>query len=620
MWRLVFIAIWVAVYVPGAAAAALIDLSSLFGGGSNSASSSSDSGGSASVSSAVANFAGTALNPFAYAPTATLCPTGTWARSAGSLGAAEKTYVRERQEKTNAALVSFLELCNLVGFNPSAFVANVSSERNITIAIAISGGSYRSQFVGAGALLATDGRVDKANSMGLGGLMQASTYVTSLSGGSWLVGSLACNDWISVSQILDGTYKLWDISTTFLLPKGWFDIIGNTAVYADMIISIKSKLLAGFPTSFVDVWGRLLSTQMFTDKRYGVGFKWSDVTLLSLFVSRDMPFPIMVSAGRDPGTYVINTNSTVYELSPYEFASWDPAINSVMDMPYLGSKVVGGTPVKCYKNFDNAGFMIGTSSSVFAVFILNINKNTLIPKFIVDLINGVYSFLSLQQDVSIIPNPFRGVTNGNNAKIALDLSLYLVDGGVDGQNIPFSPLVHPARKVDIIFAYDNSADTDDHWPDGSAMVNTYLRQFSAVGRNIMFPPVPSNTEFLAQGLTQKQVFFGCYASELDSIVNAHKDLGIKGTDIPLLVYTPNRAFSYSSNIDTYQLQYLLVQRNSMIDNGFNIASNIGQDDYRKCVGCAIIRRTQERKGIQQSDECKACFDKYCWRGEAATSI
>ncbi|KAG7191920.1 Lysophospholipase 1 [Scheffersomyces spartinae] len=609
---------------PSPEGAALFDLGKFFGQGSNpgaSGTSGTSEGEAVSLSSVVAAYINTVENPFAYAPKATLCPLGKpWARKAGSLGDAEKSYVSQRQAKTNVALVEFLDLCNMKGFNASAFVSNISISRNLTIALAVSGGSYRTQFVGAGNLLATDNRYDRAKLDGLGGLMQASTYVTSLSGGSWLVGSLACNDWIPVNKIVDGTYKLWDVSTTFLAPRGLLNVLGNTITYADMILAIKSKLFAGFATSFVDVWGRLLSTQMFTDKKYGISFKWSDVTLLSLFVSHDMPFPIMVSAGRDPGTYVINTNSTVYEFSPYDFASWDPAINSLIDTPYLGSRVVGGTPVSCYQNFDNAGFMIGTSSSVFAVLLLDINKNTLIPKFIVNLINGVYTFLSLRQDVAIIPNPFRGVTNGNNAAIRQARDLNLVDGGVDGQNIPFSPLIHPARQVDIIFAYDNSADTKDHWPDGSAMVNTYLRQFSSVGRNIMFPPVPSNEDFLAQGLTQKQVFFGCYASELDYIVDAHKDLNIKDTDIPLIVYTPNRKYSYSSNTDTYQLQYPEEQRDAMIDNGFDIAANFVDSEFRKCVGCAIIRRTQERNGTPQSEECKACFDRYCWRGQAATSI
>ena len=39
------------------------------------------------------------------------------------------------------------------------------------------------------------------------------------------------------------------------------------------------------------------------------------------------------------------------------------------------------------------------------------------------------------------------------------------------------------------------------------------------------------------------------------------------------------------------------------------------DEWAACVGCAIIRREQERNGIEQSDQCKSCFNKYCWNGD-----
>ena len=32
-----------------------------------------------------------------------------------------------------------------------------------------------------------------------------------------------------------------------------------------------------------------------------------------------------------------------------------------------------------------------------------------------------------------------------------------------------------------------------------------------------------------------------------------------------------------------------------------------------CVGCAIIRRAR-RQGIEQTEQCKRCFENYCWDG------
>ena len=54
-------------------------------------------------------------------------------------------------------------------------------------------------------------------------------------------------------------------------------------------------------------------------------------------------------------------------------------------------------------------------------------------------------------------------------------SLALVDAGETNQNIPLEPLLIPARQIDTIMAFDNSADTTYSWPNGSALWTTYQR-------------------------------------------------------------------------------------------------------------------------------------------------
>ena len=46
--------------------------------------------------------------------------------------------------------------------------------------------------------------------------------------------------------------------------------------------------------------------------------------------------------------------------------------------------------------------------------------------------------------------------------------LNLVDGGLNGENIPFQPLLAEARGVDVIMAMDGSADTDQNYPNGES--------------------------------------------------------------------------------------------------------------------------------------------------------
>lgn len=82
---------------------------------------------------------------------------------------------------------------NITGFDASSYISdhakNISALPNI--AIALSGGGYRALLNGAGALKAFDNREENGTAPGhLGGLLQSSTYVAGLSGGSWLTGSI----------------------------------------------------------------------------------------------------------------------------------------------------------------------------------------------------------------------------------------------------------------------------------------------------------------------------------------------------------------------------------------------------------------------------------------------
>ena len=79
---------------------------------------------------------------------------------------------------------------------------------------------------GAGELLALDSRA--TNPSVLSGILQSSSYIVGLSGGSWLVGSLASNDLIPVDQLLRED-KLWDIQNSLVAYYG-VNIVRNTAM------------------------------------------------------------------------------------------------------------------------------------------------------------------------------------------------------------------------------------------------------------------------------------------------------------------------------------------------------------------------------------------------------
>ena len=72
---------------------------------------------------------------------------------------------------------------------------------------------------GAGALAAFDNRTTGAVGSGqLGGILQASTYLSGLSGGSWVVGSLYTLNFTTVESIVEATSgflsTLWQFNDT----------------------------------------------------------------------------------------------------------------------------------------------------------------------------------------------------------------------------------------------------------------------------------------------------------------------------------------------------------------------------------------------------------------------
>jgi lysophospholipase len=74
---------------------------------------------------------------------------------------------------------------------------------------------------------------------------------------------------------------------------------------------------------------------------------------------------------------------------------------------------------------------------------------------------------NVRLDGALIPNAFFG-REGFSEKNEEILSL--ADGGLDGANLPFQPLLVKARGVQAIIALDVSGNTADNFADGSAMI------------------------------------------------------------------------------------------------------------------------------------------------------
>jgi len=374
---------------------------------------------------------------------------------------------------------------------------------------------------------------------------------------------------------------------------------------------VDNKNKAGFNTTVTDYWGRALSYQLVNASDGGPQYTWSSIQSDTAFSQGNAPMPILVSDGRAPGESLISVNTTIFEFNPFEFGTWDPTTYGFVPLEYLGSKFSNGVlpdNKPCVRGFDNVGYVMGTSSSLFNQFLLRANQ-TSIPSVAKTFINNILSTIGKDNNdiADYSPNPFYGYNN-KTSRNAQSERLTLVDGGEDLENIPFHPLIQPHRQVDVIFAVDSSADTANSWPNGTALVATYQRSLPGTGGNLAngtsFPAIPDVNTIVNLGLNTRPTFFGCNASNTSTIS-------------PLVVYIANAPYVFQSNISTFTDSYSDSVRDALLANGY-AAATMGngtvESSWPTCVGCAILSRSLERTGTPVPDVCAQCFKKFCWDG------
>ncbi|KAH7371932.1 lysophospholipase-like protein [Pyrenochaeta sp. MPI-SDFR-AT-0127] len=555
---------------------------------------------------------------FGYAPTTVECPSDRPSlRDSLALSSQERAWLKKRRTNTMAATRNLLARLKIAGFDSDSYFRGDGQSDFPNIAVAVSGGGYRALLNGAGAIAAFDNRTKGSIGGGqIGGILQSATYFSGLSGGGWLVSSLYGNDFPTIEELLktEGPAPLWQFNSPLWEgPDLGFTGTSNGEKYFSQIIGqVQSKIDAGFNTSITDIWGRALAYQLFDTSTVNKSHTFSSIQDNSKFTSGTLPMPILVADSRDEGKiYLHPTNTTNYEFNPWEMGSFDNI--GFAPLRFVGSNFSAGkipSSEQCVKGYDQFSFVYGTSSSLFNQIILQMDNSDMVPDIVKGLLTNFLKQLgNASNDIADwSPNPFHGWKPETNPS-AHSKRLTLVDGGEDLQNIPFTPLIRPIRHVDVIFAVDSSADTLDkggmNWPNGTAMVATYERSL-AQENGTTFPPVPDVNTFLNLGLNSRPTMFGC---------DAH-NLSFKST-APLVVYLPNAPYVYNSNVSTFTMQYPTDQRNTIVQNGYNVVTmgnGTVDSEWPTCIGCAIMARSWNRTGTALPDVCNTCFDRYCWNG------
>ncbi|KAF8650407.1 hypothetical protein AX16_005214 [Volvariella volvacea WC 439] len=553
-----------------------------------------------------------------------------------SLHPEEGRYVRIRESTAIAdAWKEWLGDGSRLSYNISSFQGNFPR-----IGIAIPGGGLRAAQYGAGCLNGLDGRNKSSKSAGTGGLLQVASYISGLSGGSWVLGSLIFNDWPTVPDLVFGNgqdLSGWLLDFPLVTPDG-INLFSddNQAFFGSVLWSVMAKALSGIDTSLTDPWSRMISyhflnqtsrDNFFTnDTAHGAGQLWSEIPLIPTYQQHQVPFPIVVANSRPVGsniTTILPLDSIVYEITPLELASYDPHLSAGMNLTFSGTHLTSGRAENgssCVRGFDQAGFVMGTSASLFnQLFDFARNK---ITSFSDSDSEGLLYVLSRQlqavrtraDEVANWPNPFAGLRNDTFQDSDKDW-LELLDGSSNQENVPYGPLLVNARAIDVIVTIEGSADDPvNNWPNGTGLLFTALRQSTLLQlSHQQLPPIPSTAEaFIETGVNARPTFFGCDPQQ-------------NPPEYPLIIYLPNAppitGDDPVTNTPTFQLSYTLKHTQLFLDqvynntvSGFTPNANTPDPNWGLCLQCAAIDRARLKSTevINRSALCSQCFQQYCY--------
>ncbi|KAF7979185.1 hypothetical protein HWV62_43467 [Athelia sp. TMB] len=541
-----------------------------------------------------------------YAPCEVTCPAGLQVRQTtrtGPMNPQEAAYVAAKAAASKSMWSTYLANANITDFNITSFIPTGSPVPGVTlpnVAMAVSGGGFRAMLTGGGILSGFDNRNSSAVAAGTGGILQLANYAAGLSGGAWCIGSWALADFPTFADML----SVWDLAENALFPKK-----DDPNLYLDAATSLLAKAAAGFPVASVDPYGRLISYHVFDDLDNPTGpgstTLFSSIQNVTQFANSAAPFPIIYSTGRELFQANITIANPNYEYTPYAFGLNSPAVGSV-DIPieYLGSSFTSGHPTTnaCVQGYENAGWLMGTSGNSITDpgLLLELSANLTTAEQAI--LEGVFSLIpDSLVDTGIVANPFHGISSSGYVSSGDD-TLYLIDGGASYPltNLPLWPLIQPARKVDVIFAIDDSNDTPDLYPNGAALYAEYQKvsQPGWGAENYPFPRIPTPQQFVASGRNKRISFLGSACQNSSSTAAT-----------PLVVYIPKHDVVYAVNGTASATQFSAAQQQGYYANGFAIATAAGNG---ACLACAMVDAQLARNGAARSAQCQVCFADYCY--------
>lgn len=426
---------------------------------------------------------------------------------AHDLCAQEARFLRLRDDYTREALQTFL-------------AHDASCENAPRVALCFSGGGFR-------AMTASLGFLKGAEEIGL---LDTVSYMAGLSGSTW-----ALAGWIASGKSISDYIAALGEKTKYGMQP-----IVEPAELENISGKIVEKFLHGQPFSIIDLYGDLLAHMVLRDfgpDRYGLTLRQTHARA----TSGALPLPIYTCVSPDVDPYAW------FEFTPFEMGS--TFTKTFIPTWAFGKKFSNGVARGTCPELS-LGYLMGIYGSAFDVGVsdvvrfmgtslwqkmahLPLGVQTLIEKLLQDAIHDS------SDDIRFAPSNMLNPSFGlKDDPLTHQEILTLIDAGIDC-NIPFMPLLHPARAIDVIIVYDASAENQDF---GTLLCAKSL----AIQHKLRFP------EINLQGLDKQLVHV--FEDEKDPLCPVVIYFPMKKNEAYSLTFDPI-ASSQSGYCSTYNFKY-----------------------------------------------------------------
>ncbi|KAF9094572.1 hypothetical protein BGX29_009449 [Mortierella sp. GBA35] len=393
-------------------------------------------------------------------------------RQGNDLCPQESAFQAARRKKMKKAFAKFIRVHE----------SDINENDIPVVAFAGSGGGYRAMISSLGYMTAAK----------KSGLFDCTMYMAGVSGSCWMISQYLTLGQRSFTKTLEHFKQ--SLNTPIAHYPSFIDTMLTNPGAAQLILEgVVQKYSKNRVLTLVDAFGTVLASRLLIHReRDGDNGEWVDpldfkLSQQSRWVNYgDQPLPIYTAVSHvlpgatsqpDPIEEIVVDDEVAkedgdehyyqwFEMTPYEFGSeetsaWIPTWS-------FGRRFVEGKSVEKTPE-TNLAILLGTFGSAFTATLadyynevrplLNKAMSDSMDAYINDYLDGMSLIHPLSP--SCFPNPIYKLPNPEPEAEAFSQrkNIYLNDAGMDN-NLPLYPLLRPGRKVDVILAFDSSADIE----------------------------------------------------------------------------------------------------------------------------------------------------------------